>query len=198
MLGVYIGTGTASKIDAYTTRSMDYVVDVDPATGAVHGRMDVSITNDAPADAPEYVLGLADLSFSLVEDRELPLGDNVLLMSIYSRSTVSALEGEDGAITDSRDTLPALGYDRSAIALEVPLGETVHVTFETDIQVEPGRYDLVVMAQQTAVIGELTVTVRPAPGWRVVGDGVAPDGSWTSASALDLSRAFTLLFERVG
>ena len=93
-------------------------------------------------------------------------------------------------------TADALGYTRHAIAAEVPNGEETRVIFGTRLQVAPGRYDLLLLAQATANIGDATVIIRPTPGWRVVSDQTASDGSWTSSVSLDLSRSFTFIFEQ--
>ena len=62
-------------------------------------------------------------------------------------------------------------------------------------QVEPGRYDVLIPAQATANPSEFTLTVRPTAGWRVVGEGVAADGSWTDSFTLDEPRGLTFFFE---
>ena len=63
-------------------------------------------------------------------------------------------------------------------------------------QAEPGRYDVYVPAQATALVGEFTLTVRPSQGWRISGFPTQQDGSWTETFALDEAHGFTLIFER--
>ena len=193
ILGVYGATATASKLDAYTSRSMTYEVEINPATGEVTGRVDVAITNDAPADAPEYVTGLESASVSIGDGLEL--GENLLALSIYSRSQITAVTSPD-AVFRADEPTESLGYDRHVALIEVPRAETRHVTFDTTSQVLPGRYDLLVTAQPVAVVGNLTLIVRPTTGWRVVSNDVAADGSWSTTVPMDLSRGFTVEFAR--
>jgi hypothetical protein len=199
MIGVHGATAIASKLDAYSTRSMTYVVTVDPSTGTVDGEMDIVITNAVPPDAGGYVLGdrVEESATTAPNGEPLALGDNLLAVSVYSRSTIDAITSPDGDL-ETFETEPALGYDRNIMVLAVPKGTEKHITFTTHSVVGPHRYDLLVLAQQTANIGELTLVIKPTPGWRVVGDDTAADGSWTSTTPLDLSRGFTFLFERTG
>ena len=62
--------------------------------------------------------------------------------------------------------------------------------------VEPGRYDLYIPAQATANPSDFTLIVRPSPGWVVVGNEAAPDGSWQQTFVLDEARGFTFFFEQ--
>lgn len=192
MVGIFGQTGTASKLDGYSSRAASYDVVFDPATGAMSSELVITESNDAPPDAGRYVLGYSDLEGP--DGGELAVGDNFVALGLYTRSNLDAVE-----VTTpfrSADPRPALSYDRHGIFFEVPLGGTATVQAELSAQLEPGRYDVFIPAQATAGASEFTLTIRPTESWRITGPGVAPDGSWTDTFALDEAHAFSFTFER--
>lgn len=199
MIGIHGATAVTSKLDAFSTRSLTYTVIVDPSTGAVDGLMDITITNDAPPDASGYVLGAFNTEGAQESPNGAPLeiGDNLLAVSVYTRATIENLMSPDGDFS-STGTNAALGYDRTGMLISVPIGTERHITFETSDQLSTGRYDVLFLAQQTANVGEVTLRVQPTTGWRVVSDTTNADGSWTTTAALDVSRGFSVFFERTG
>jgi len=210
MLGVYTQTGVAGKLDAYAHRDMHYVVDVDPATGEASGTLQLTLRNDAPANAGTYVLG-DQVQSGIDPDRSLPLGDNLMGIFIYGRTNLSNYRSPTETPFDPYDPLDALTYQRGGTRAEIPLGGVAEIALDVSGHLaSPGRYDLLVTAQQVANIGEITVTVRPAAGWRVIDPAtsspetqnvavvgtVADDGSWAARASLDHHQVFSVEFER--
>ena len=192
MVGIYSQTGTASKLDGYATRDTIYEVMVNPATGAVTSELVILETNDAPADAGEYILGYNDVES--LTGGTLGVGTNFLALGLYTRANVESFEATTPYRID--DAQGAFTYDRHPIFFEVPLGTTAQVTAKMSSVVGPGRYDVFIPAQATAQVGNFTLIVRPTEGWQVVGLPTQPDGSWTETFALDEARGFTFLFEQ--
>ncbi len=192
MVGIYGQTGTASKLDGYASRTATYDVMVNPETGAVTSELVMVESNDAPADAGDYVLGRGDVGGPA--GGTLGFGSNFLALGLYTRSTVESLEADTAYRIE--DAQPAFSYDRHRIFFEVPLGDSAQVTARMSSQAEPGRYDVYVPAQATALVGEFTLTVRPSQGWRISGFPTQQDGSWTETFTLDEAHGFTLIFER--
>jgi hypothetical protein len=52
-------------------------------------------------------------------------------------------------------------------------------------------------AQATAIIGDFTLTIHPAEGWRVSGVETGADRSWSKTFPMDQARGFSFTFERV-
>lgn len=190
MLGVYTQTTVASKLDGYSRQDLHYIVDFDPETGASRGRLEVALSNGATPDLPRYVLGLAERES--LGSGPLALGSNQVAVALYTRSDVIGVDSPD-AHFNHPDSTEAVGYTRHQATVEVPIESTRHVGFDTAAIFEPGRYDLLVMAQATANIGDLVVEVRPAEGWKVIG---AEPGPWRLEAPLDTHRAISLEFER--
>jgi len=192
MLGVFGQTGVASKLDAYSTRSISYEVLVDPATGMVTGDLEIVERNGAPADAPEFVLGLTSPDF---EGNDLVDGTNVVAYGVYTRGALTDVDAD--VVFRTSENLPALGYDRYPIFVEIPLGESATITMKTASQVEPGRYDLFLPAQPTAVLSQFTLVVRPTAGWKIIDQPVAEDGSYSTTFEMDQARGLTFNFEPI-
>jgi len=192
MIGIFGQTGTASKLDGYASRSSSYDVVFDPATGEVEGELVITESNNAPADAGEYILGQSDVEG--LDGDLLEVGSNFVALGLYSRSDLVAVE----VSTPSRvgEATPAYSYNRYPIFFEVPLGGSATVTAQLNSQVEPGRYDVLIPAQATAAVSEFSLTIRPTDSWRVSGPGVAADGTWSQTFSLDEPRAFSFTFER--
>ena len=67
-----------NKIDMFLERTLDYRATWDPATGRVEATATVELYNGAPASGlPDIVIGSSDA-------RNLPLGTNLLYVSLYS------------------------------------------------------------------------------------------------------------------
>jgi len=91
------------------------------------------------------------------------------------------------------EPVPSLGLFRQVLLTYTRPG-TALVTARTKAKVPPGGYTLVVPAMQAANVGEVTVTVRPAPGWRVNAADAAVDGTWTATASLDNTNIFNVSF----
>jgi len=192
MMGVFGQTATASKLDGYADRSITYDVTVDPSTGQVQGQLVVIERNNAPADAGEFILG--EEIETGPNGEPLARGSNLLVMSIYTRAVVSNIMATT-AFAEFDDQFTTFSYERVAVELEVPRGGKSELSLSTQLQVQPGRYDIYIPAQASAQIGDFTLIVRPVAGWGVAGDDVASDGSWSQTFELDEPRGLTFLFE---
>lgn len=191
MVGVYAQTATASKLDGYAHRSMTYDVTVDPATGEVVGDLEIVERNDAPADVGTFVLGQNPIAAP--DGTPLPVGDNLLFFGLYTRAQVGPFDSD--GMFGTNEPLPAFSYQRHPVNIVVPLGGSTTITTTLRSTVGPGRYDVFIPAQATANPVDFTLVVRPAPGWRVRGDGAAADGSVTMSFVLDEARGFTFGFD---
>jgi len=123
-------------------------------------------------------------------------GTNILYLALYTRADlVDARLGTDELEVD--DATPALSYDYHRMGIEIPLGEERTVSVDVAGNVAAGRYDLLLASQPMAVIGDYDVTVRPTPGWTVVGQDVNADGSYTVSGLLDFHQAISVEFAPV-
>jgi len=194
MVGIYSQTATASKLDGYAHRSIEYDVTVDPATGEVVGQLEIVDRNDAPADADDFVLGLD--SPPGPDGEPVEVGDNFLVLGLYTRAEVAPFSS-DGRF-GTGEALPAFSYFRHPVSYVVPLGGSTTVSTTLTSTVEPGRYDVFLPAQATANPIEVTLTVRPTSGWRVDAPDARPDGSVSRTFVLDEAMGFTYLFAQTG
>jgi hypothetical protein len=193
MVGIYGQTGTASKLDGYATRTTTYDVQFDPATGQVAAKLVIVESNNAPRDSGEYVLGRNEVQSP--GGGMLEVGDNLLALGLYTRATVDSFVANTPFRVE--DSQPAFTYDRYPIYFEVPLGGSAQVAATLSAQLEPGRYDVFIPAQATAIIGDFTLTIHPTEGWRVSGVETGADGSWSQTFPMDQARCFSFTFERV-
>jgi len=190
MVGIYGQTGTASKLDGYGSRSVAYDATVNPASGEVTGELTIIDRNDAPADADEFILG---------RPADGPLGDplgrgsNFVALGVYTRSVLSSISVDTAFVADEPQA--AFSYDRYPIRFEVPLGGSATVSMNSALQVEPGRYDIFIPAQASAIPSEFTLTVRPADGWVLSGVATADDGTWSQTFTLNEPQGLTFTFE---
>ena len=194
MVGIYGQTGTASKLDGYATRSTTYDVQFDPATGQVASELVIVESNNAPPESGEYVLGRIEVEGP--GGGTLEVGSNSLALGLYTQATVESFQANTAFRVE--DPQQAFTYDRYPIFFEVPLGGAAEVTATLSMQVEPGRYDVFIPAQATAIVGDFTLIIRPTKGWRVSGVEAAADGSWSQTFPMDEARGFSFTFERVG
>ena len=197
MIGVFGATIVAGKLDAYATRNLTYDVTVDPASGNAVGRLDVELINDAPPDAPLFVL--RHLEQDDLTGEPLVAGTNLMVLNLYTRADLGDFAVSDGADLVIGNRTPALSYQHQAIAVEVPIQSVRHASTQLTDTVTPGRYDVLIAAQPTALTGSVSLTVRPTDGWRIVGKApLNADGSWTVVEDLDVHRPYTVQFERTG
>jgi len=196
LLGVFTDQTRANKLDAYLTTSVNYVVDVDPETGEANGQADISISNVIFEGAPAYVAG----GLVGLEDEAENLPDGVARngVIVWSQQELVDLAAERAVPFDDPSfgqPVPAFGQYRQVVLTYAPPGTTT-VTAQTTAQVPTGEYTLVVPSVQAANNGDITVTVRPAPGWRVNAPDAAIDGSWTASASMDTVNIFTVRFVR--
>jgi len=187
MLGIYGQTAVASKLDGYARRESTYDVTVNPETGEVSGLLSIVEYNEAPADAPAFVLGNPDPS------RELAAGSNQLAFGLYTRADVTELSAS--TTHELLDLTDAFSYQRHSILVEVPLGESTTITMETSSQVQPGRYDLFIPAQATANTAEFTLIVRAPAGWVIRDPEAGNPEVWRETFDLDEDHGFIFFFE---
>lgn len=192
MLGVFHATGVAGKLDAYTSRHIDYRVEIDPTAGAAIGELAITMRNDAPVEAPDYVLGLGGLDMG---DYRWQPGDNVVALNLYSRDEIGPATSSDTVLEES-ETLPALTYDHRNVTLIVPQGTERTVRFPVAGTVSDGSYRLVIPAQPSALTATFSVEISVTPGWRITdGDGEFDDTTLVASGDLSEGLELGLVFD---
>ncbi|MBW3558062.1 MAG: DUF4012 domain-containing protein, partial [Actinobacteria bacterium] len=161
-LAVVTQNATGNKIDWFLEREVDYQVDVDPATGAVSGRLRVTLRNQAPpAGLPGYLIGSALTP-------PLPTGTNRTYLSIYTPWNLTrASIGGAGATMESESEQ---GFRVYSAFVDIPPQGSLDV--EVDLAgglPGPGPYRLDLHAQP--LVKPDTVTVTAA----VAGKGAQPE-----------------------
>jgi len=189
LLGIYTATGTASKLDSFASRDITYVVDIDPSTGDYVGSVELTISNDAPAEASEYVLGAP---LEGLDGEIMAQGTNLLAVSVYAHESIAEVQGTSPL--ELQEPSPALGAVRSWMVAEVPPRDRQVISFTTSGTALPERYDLVIPPSQAANPGTFTLRVQPTTGWRVLSEAAATDGSWEFTVSADSGSGFTLAF----
>jgi len=159
-LDVRVSNAGGNKIDTFLSRSIDYAVDVDPATGTYAAVATIHLRNDAPAIwLPDYVIG--NLFFE-------PPGTSRMYAAVYTPGTL---------VSASRDGMPLalgsqeeLGGHAYGALLSIPSGTTTTIELHLTGQVDPADgYRLAVGHQPLTVDDQLHVSVRStAPGRPVV------------------------------
>lgn len=177
--GTYTSTAFASKLDAYLELEQTIIIEPNPTTGEVNTSIAATLINAVTPDAPAYAIGPNG-------------GDNQVVVSMYSRAELAGLMGSDPTIPTA--AIDAFGYRRFTVITDVPRQQSVTLTATAQSTMLDTRHDVFVAAQPAANIGQVTIIVRPVPGWSVLGDGVAADGSWTTTLPLDQSRGFSFEF----
>lgn len=155
-----------SKIDTYPRRTIDYEAEVDPGTGEASATVTVDLHNTAPGSGlPRYVLG---------NNRDEPVGSNVMQLSIYSRL------GFQGGTIDGEPLAVRPGEEAGArvITSRVVVGpgerRTVVAQLAGQLDLGPGGYRLRVVPQAVVSADELAV--------HVVGAGSSDDDEATILS----------------
>jgi len=107
-----------NKIDSWSRRHVTYDVDVDDTTGTIAGTVSVALTNDAPASAPEYLVGTGSTGLRVGMMREL--------ITIYSPHELSnfRIDGEPVEVLLQEE----LGRHAYQVRVEVARGEQATIT----------------------------------------------------------------------
>lgn len=160
--GVVVNNATASKLEWYLHRSVEYLVDYDTVTGATTADATVVLRNDAdPASAdPDYVIG------NSVPDITVPRGTSRLYVSVYS---VLSLESwtVDGKPVDLRDTTTELARRVSSAWVLIPSRSELTMRIRFRGTLPPDGYQLGVFRQPLVHADQLRVGVtlnRPMSG----------------------------------
>ena len=164
--------GANNKIDMFLERRVDYRADWDPATGLVEATVTVELYNGAPASGlPDVVIGSSDA-------RDLPLGTNLLYLSLYSALSLTGAEsgGLPLAMEPQRERdrwvysryveLPPGGRVTLQFHLEgaVPAATTYRLGYAPQPLVNPDRVSLRVEATEDWVTAGSRGWVRTATG----------------------------------
>lgn len=149
-LAVVQANGSASKLDLYLQRSIDYEVSVDD-TGALTGSATVVLTSEVPPDAPEYALGANDP------------GQNRSYLSLYTPHDVTAV-AIDGEVVE-HDATEEFGLHRYEVLVELPPNQEHTVEFRFTGRVDPRRpYGLAVWHQPLVNADDVRVIHQSAAG----------------------------------
>ena len=176
LLSISVNNGSASKIDYYADRSIDYDVRLG-SDGEAIATTAVTIANHAPARGqPRYVIGPSIDGAAR--------GDQIPLTTVSCHRPCELLtatrDGADVAVaTGSENGIPWLGDYRT-----IPAGETgvLSLTWRaTDVwqgNSSGGRYDLSFFGQPTVRPTDLRVTIHAPAGTNIVwtSEAMAVDG----------------------
>lgn len=165
-LAVSSHNGAPTKLDTWLKRKVAYDVTFDPGTGAYQGRATIDLTNEAPADLPDYMVDPPNFDGGLNGRNRMA---NRTIISIYTPHDLVASEviGQpDAALVSWYE----FGYQRHTATLDVERGETVRVTFDLKGSLDPGDYWLDVANQPLVNDDEVTISASAIEGWRL-GDG---------------------------
>jgi len=175
LLSVRMSNLGPNKIDAYLSRSISYDVTVDPATGHLEAVLEVTVRNDAPAGLPDYVASNRALREGFADAP--PMGTALDLLSVYTPlSPLSAkIDGVEVGLEPSID----FTWRTWTTPISVPPGgETTLVMRMAGERLPSTAYWIDLVPQALATDDQVTVTIRPAPGWVVqpVSPGLSPSG----------------------
>jgi len=156
-LAVATSNAAPNKLDAYMTRSINYDVQLDPASGRLKSKVRVFLTSVVPDGLPDYVTGL-DEAFENVRR-----GENRSKVIVYSpHEIVGALQ--DG-ISVTTGFTREFGYNRYTLTPTVGPNETVQLVFDVEGQVDlDGGYRLTIPSQPVVNVDSVTVTVTTRGG----------------------------------
>jgi hypothetical protein len=130
---VTVANANPNKIDAYLHRTITYDGTIDAETGKVSARVTVELTNDAPTDLSDYVIGNAN---------DEPQASNRTFLSVYSGLGIegATLDGAPLAV----ETREEFGLRRSSAFVTVPPGGRVVAEFalagRLALAVDPAAY----------------------------------------------------------
>jgi hypothetical protein len=173
-LSVVTQNAANNKIDMFLQRKIDYQATVDPDTGLVEATVTLELHNGVPSlDLPFAVIGSTDNSY--------PLGTNGLWLNLYSplRFVSATVNGEAAAFGSERE-FDLWVYSQN---LSVAPGETAVVEVKLAGVIDPGReYQLTIDNQPLVNTDEVTIGLRGADGWQVVGGDLGGSGAETEGS----------------
>ncbi|MEM9036993.1 MAG: DUF4012 domain-containing protein [Actinomycetota bacterium] len=183
LLAVVTRNMGGNKIDAFLERRIDYVVDVDPSSGALSATLTIELENTAPATGlPDAIIGN--------NDRGFPLGTNVSELTVYTPSVLgrATVDGRDVAMSTAEE----LGWLRHRYEVQIPAESTITVVLELEGIVDVGTaYRLDLVPATVPRDDEIAVTVGPSERWeRDSGDGDTPERGPTISSRERLELRF--------
>ncbi len=148
-----------NKIDVFLERSISYEVAVNPATGAVAGRLNVELTNNAPAQGlPEAIIGS--------NDRGFPLGTNVVRVQIYSPLELrsASLDSTPASVRWEQE----LGWFRYTQTVQLAPGQSQTLELELAGRVDTTNgYELAIHHQPVVNPDIVSVNVLASEAWRI-------------------------------
>lgn len=144
-LAVVFNNAVGNKIDYYLDAQAAYAVTADARTSMATARLELTLTNAAPADGePGYVIG---------NPIGLPVGTNRTRVSVFTRLPVTQAT-LDGEVTTTEPGSEA-GYFVTSLYVVLPAGASTTVTFELE-----GRLDV---AEGYDLVTRTPPTVAPTP-----------------------------------
>lgn len=148
-LAVVTNNASANKIDSLLQREVTYRATHDPDTGRVQATVEVTLTNLATTDLPDYVIA---------NKVDLPSAWNRTILSIYSPLTLQSAtsDPESTPIFDDRE----LGWNVYSTFVDIAPGGSVTFVFTLAGAVEPGTYSLVYRPQGLPLPDHLAVEVN--------------------------------------
>jgi hypothetical protein len=163
-LAVTLQNSGNNKIDSFLSRTIDYDVTFDPATGAITGAVTIELRNDAPAEGlPDYVIGDNNTGRS-------PPGTNVGLLIVYTNAqgVGATLDGEQTTVSVADE----LGYNTYGFFVAVPPGGIQTARLELEGVLAGGLdYDLTYAPAAPVNPDRLRVRLSPANGFEVCDPG---------------------------
>jgi hypothetical protein len=169
-LSVVSQNGGATKLDWFLRRAISYDVTYDPASGRVHAKVEVRLTNLAPSE------GLPPIDYQGNQAGEVkaePLGQNATFLALYTPLGLSKIQ-VDGQPTQITSEVERNRFVYTAF-IAIPPGATSVLTAELDGAIGAGPYHLEMASQPTVFPDDLKVAVHGPAGWTVTGlDGLQP------------------------
>ncbi len=164
-LAVTFQNASASKLDAFVRRSVEYRADIDPSIGRVRGTVDVTVQNDATETGlPPYVYGSKPLT------GETAFGETQLFVTVYTAYPVTAATVDGSAAPVWRWTVH--GRNATTAFVRTKAGATGHVSFSLAGYLPPGNdYRLAIRAQTSGTMPDrYRVSVGASSGRELIVD----------------------------
>ncbi len=161
-----------NKIDAYLNRRIEYVAEVDPATGAIQAKLLVTLSNDVPSvDLPTNVTG---------NRAGIERGTSITWLSLFTHHEVkrATVDGREIAIGREREA-GLNAFDTPFVYVPPKTRVVVEFELEGGVDLSDG-YKLVIMPQPVANPDFVEVRVTPRSG-----SFVGPDTSEGSVVHMD-------------